>query len=189
MRKNYRITLFLVFILIFLSGCAVWQLIKPYNKAWRYSLFDVEMPEGWVKYNSPYYLLFLTKDGSLLQSITITRHHTDKEFPLSKKKINKDMMIQEIATIIADERNLNREELLNFTLLEDKPVNIGGIEGFKMAYTFNTADFVKYEAIMYGFIVSKYYYEVEYLAAKQHFFTRDLPDFEAFIDSFKVVKD
>ena len=187
MNKFFKTGLIFSILLIF-SGCATWQLINTDNLKWKQYYFEAELPEGWVKFNSPVHLLFLTKDGVLLQCITISRHDLDKELPMSKKKIKENMLIQDIASIVVDEMTLNREEYLNLEFLENKPSNIGGIKGFRLIYTFNNKDFMQYRGIAYGFIFKKKYYDIEYLAAKQYYFEKGFLDFESFVNSFKVIK-
>jgi hypothetical protein len=184
MNRKRRILVF-VFLVLFLSGCATWQLVKAPKTHWRYSYFSAELPAGWVKYREPKHLLFLTRDGILLQRITLKRHPIKKEFAVSKRKIKEGMLIQEIAELIIDEISLNKE-FLNFELLENKPVDVGGVAGFRLTYTFNNSDFTKYKRIVYGFVIKNMYYELEYLAARQHYFDKSVEDFQRFFQSFKI---
>lgn len=180
---------FLFLILVIFTGCAAWQYIGRPDTPWKNAGFDATLPTGWVKCNLSNQLLSLTKDGMLLEEISITRHNlnSDKEFPLSKKRIKDDMLIQEIADLVVGEMSLDKSGVFNLRVLENKPVNIGGMDGFRLEYTFNNGDFTKYKVIFYGFIFNKKFYDIRYTAASQHYFEANLKDFEEFVASFKVI--
>lgn len=189
--NRYFLVILSLTLLISLSGCATtWQYIDKNDAVWKHSHFEARLPMGWVKCNAPSSLLGLTKDGLALQQISLTKHKTesDKEFPKTKKKIKEGMLSQEIADLIINEMSLNREIFLNFQIIENKPAKIGGIDGFKIIFTYNNEDFMKSEVVYYGFILKKQFYSLQYIAAKQHYFERDLADFEWFVDNFNVKK-
>ena len=185
MNKKIRIFLSVLLCSMALFGCATWQYIPKDNTRWRSGGVEATLPKGWVKYASFTHMLFLTKDGILLQRITIAGKPLNKELSLTKKKLKEDMLLQDISGIISDELSLN-QEYKNFKLEENKPVAIGGLEAFRLVYTYNNEDYMKYKSITYGFILNKKYYEIEYVAAHQHYFERDLADFESFIRELTV---
>ncbi|MFA4889823.1 MAG: hypothetical protein WC628_09665 [Candidatus Omnitrophota bacterium] len=188
MNRNAKCIIPVLALVLILTGCATWQYMDK-GMPWKCSYFEASLPVGWVKFNTPFtHLLFLTKDGILLQRITLSKRDTGKELKFSKKKISGDMLIHDIAGIIVDELSLN-QDFKNLQILENKPADITGIDGFKIIYEFNNADFVKYKSITYGFIIQKQYYELEYTAAKQYYFDRDLADFSAFFSNFKINKE
>ena len=185
MNRKLRVFLGALLSSLILFGCATWQYIPKDNTRWRSGGIEATLPKGWVKYASITHLLFLTKDGILLQRITIGSKPLSKELPLTKKKLKADMLLQDVSGIISDDLSLN-QEYKNFKLEENKPVAIGGIEAFRLTYTYNNEDFMKYKSITYGFILNKKYYEIEYVAARQHYFDRDLADFESFIKTLTI---
>jgi len=69
---------FVVCLSLLVCGCAAWQLV-PSPRQWRYAEFEATMPAEWMKFSSPVDLLFLTKDGELLQNIRIFRYRIDKK--------------------------------------------------------------------------------------------------------------
>lgn len=189
MVKTKRLAVFLSLLCLVVAGCATWQYIPGRDETWKRSYFEATLPSEWVKYNGPE-LLILTKDGLELNRISVVQHKmdSDKEFPQSKKKIEKDMLAQDIAQLIVNEISLDREALLNLEVLENKPAQISGVEGFKLVYTYNTNDFLKYKHVFYGFIWKKNFYSIEFLATQQHYFDTNVNDFDSFVSSF-VVKD
>jgi hypothetical protein len=171
---------------LIICGCAAWQLVQiPYK--WRYSNFEATLPEGWMKFNSPVDLLFLTKDGEFLQNIRFFRYRIDKEkeLPLSKKKFMKEMLPQEIAELIVNEMSLDKNKN-NLKILENTPVSISGTEGFRLQYVFNTPEHLKLKSIDYGFKYDKYIYLIRYQAAEQFYFDKDIEAFNGLIDGFKI---
>lgn len=114
--------------------------------------------------------------------------NSEKEFPITKRKIAEDMLIHEIAELVINEMSLNREEFLNLEVLENKPVKISSVDTFKIVYAYNDRDFKKNKSVYYGFISGKKFYSIVYIAAQQHYFDRDLADFEWFMDNFRIDK-
>lgn len=189
MNKFLKIGLPLLLLMI-LYGCATWQYIDKSDTRWRQSNFEANLPRGWVKNNASLSLLSLTKDGLLLQEIRVAKHNTnsEKEFPITKKKITEDMLVHEIAELIINEISLDRDKFLNFEVLENKPVKINGVDAFKLVYVYNDPDFKKNKGTYYGFIVNKKFYSIIYIATQQHYFDKDLADFERFMDTFRILK-
>ena len=177
-----RLTVIVVCLVI--SGCATMRYVKPNAQRWAKGNFEATLPIGWVVYNAPGYQLYLTKDGFSLQSIIITFSKTNKELPNTKRKITENMLLQEVSELILDELRLN-QAYKNLSLLSNKPVQLGGLDAFRLEFTYNNDIFVKYHKILYGFILSKRYYEIEYTATQQHYYDKSVNDFQSFIDSFR----
>ena len=181
---NLRI-LSIIILVASLSGCAVWTYTGEKNILWKSGKFKAELPAGWMRFASPQHQLFLTRDGSLLDSIAITKSKTNSEFPNTKRKITEDMLLQEIATLVVDEFSLD-QAYKNFAILSNQPSKIGGVDCFKLEYTFNNDRFVKYKGIIYGFVLDRRYYQVEFVATQQHYYDGTIKDFEDFIGSFLI---
>jgi len=180
--------LFILSLVLFICGCAAWQLVQnPYQ--WRYAKFEATLPAEWMKFNSPADLLFLTKDGEQLQTIRIFRYEINKKdiLPISKKTFTDAMLPQEISELIMNEMSLdqNRQKL---SIIENVPFKISGKDGFRVEYTFNTPDNLKLKSILYGFKSDKFLYLIQYQAAEQYYFDKDLTVFNEFIKSFKIVQ-
>ena len=79
------IILFLGLILI-LGGCATWVAVGgKYSQS--NQNFEVELPDGWRKYNLTRDKLMITRDGLALQQIQISRRSVDSELSFTKKKL------------------------------------------------------------------------------------------------------
>jgi len=170
--------------LLLLCGCAPWQLVKN-PRQWKHSGFEATLPGEWMKFNGP--MLFLTKDGELLQNINIYKYKIDKKdaLPLSKKTFTDAMLPQEISELVLNEMSLD-ENKLKLSVIENSPVDIGGKSGFKLVYMYNTKDSLKIKSILYGLKKDKFIYMIQYLAADQYYFDKDFKVFNDFIDSLKI---
>lgn len=178
-----------ILLLVFLVyGCAPWQLVER-PREWKYLEFEATLPVEWMKFNSCPDLLFLTKDGESLQNIRIFRYQISKKetLPITKKVFVDTMLPQEISELIVDEMSLdqNRQKL---KIIENIPVDISGEKGFKVEYTFNTPDKLKLKSILYGFKKDNFIYLIQYQAAEQYYFGKDLAVFNNFINNFKILK-
>jgi len=97
------------------------------------------------------------------------------------------MFPQEISELIVNEMSLD-EARQKLSIIENVPANIGGKDGFRIEYTFNTRDSLKLKSIMYGFKKDKFIYLIQYQAAEQYYFDKDLIVFNDFVNSFKILK-
>lgn len=177
-----------LFLVLLICGCAAWQLV-PNPRQWRYAEFEAMLPAEWMKFSSPVDVLFLTNDGEQLQNIRIFRYKIDKKekLPISKKTFTDAILPQEISELIVNEMSLddNKQKL---RIIENTPVNIDGKDGFKLEYVFNTKDNLKLKSILYGFKKEKFIYLIQYQAAEQYYFAKDLTVFKDFVNSFKILK-
>lgn len=183
--NNFCKKIVISFLWLFLAGCATIIYIEQNNSSWKRGYFEAELPINWIKYTSPFHELFLSKDGFLLQSISLSKTKTNKELPATKRKIIEGMLLQEISELVIDEMNLS-QKYKNLKIISNIPTELGDIDAFKIEYSFNNDRLVKYQVIMYGFLYKRRYFEVEYLAIKQHYWDKSLKDFEKFVESFRL---
>jgi hypothetical protein len=131
--------------------------------------------------------LLITRDGVLLQNIQIVRLNTEEPLKHTKKKFSKGMLPQEVAEIILDNIASN-QEVLNFELIENSPIRISGVSGFKVVYTYKNMDGLKLKSIYYGFVVENWFYGLNYNAPQRYYFDKDVKTFEKVLESFKLIK-
>ncbi|MCL5062963.1 MAG: PsbP-related protein [Nitrospiraceae bacterium] len=171
--------------LLLIMGCAPWLQVGGLYTSEDYN-FSVELPQGWMRFNTDEYLL-ITRDGVLLQNILIERLPINKELKYTKKKFKKGMLPQEVAEVVLD--NISSDQTnLNFELIENSPAKIGGFSGFKVVFTFKTKDGVRLKSIYYGFIADEWFYGIRYTAAIRYYFDKDIKTFERVFESFKLIK-
>lgn len=171
---------FIVFLAL-LAGCAPWARTNGYfhNGPARYS---VDLPWGWMKHRGAD--VVLTRDGIMLENIVIARRNIDKKLSYTKKKFVEGMLPEEIAEVILDDLNLDKN-VGNLEVSENNPVDISGKKGFKLVYSFTTDAGLKKKRVHYGFGWEKWVYEISYTAAAWHYFDAGLGAFTEVINSFK----
>ena len=177
--------LLLLVLLIFVSGCAPWVQVGGLYES-REDKFQVELPKGWMKSRQSDELL-ITRDGILLQTITITRLDIKHEFKNTKKKLVKGMLPEEVSEIILD--NISSDtEVASFEIIESSPAKIGGLSGLKAVFKYNTKGGLKYKSIYYGFMDGEVFYGLRYIAAQRYYFDKDLNVFDKVVNSFHIIK-
>ena len=177
-----------VVLVLSLTGCAAWKHVARDDMMWRSGAFEARLPRGWMR--GPSFgdnLLFLTRDGGGIQSINVARWNLKNELGISMRKIALDMLPQEIAETLLNEWKLERGAS-GFYVDENVPVVVDGVEGFKIKYGFKNGEGVGFKFIFYGFIFKKRFYSVRFGALEQHHYNRDLPSFEAFMESLNIKK-
>jgi hypothetical protein len=148
---------------------------------------EVVLPDGWYRANRATDALLITRDGFPLQFILIERVAHDKELQYTKRKFSPGMPPHDVAELEAD--NLRSATgISNFELLDNRPVTIGGLQGFRLVFQWRTNDGLRVKRVHYGFMQDKWVYRIVYHAAARHYFDRDLPAFNALIESFKLAK-
>lgn len=176
--------LFLLFFLaFFITGCATWHKTSGnyINSPEKYS---VDLPWGWMQHKGKE--LILTKDGIWLESIIIARHNIEEKLQYTKKKFVKGMFPEEISQIILDDLKANGK-IGNLEVIENVPVTISGVNGFKLAYSFTTEEGLKKKCIHYGFGHADWVYEISYTATDWHYFDKGFDDFNKLVNSFKFL--
>lgn len=173
----------LLLCLFFTAGCATWTKVGgPYLN--RSSLYSADLPWGWMKYRGKD--LRITRDGLFLDDITIKRININKKLEHTKKRFVKAMLPEEIAEIEIDEVAAN-SDIYNFELIENMPVTISCQNGFRLAYSFRNKDGLKYKRIHYGFEYEDWVYSLLYTACADHYFDKNLEEFNAVIKSFRFI--
>jgi hypothetical protein len=171
---------FLIVLLIVLVGCAHGP--QPGNPGYA---FTVDTPEGWRQIHSDKYFI-ITKDGAYLQYFLVQERPLDRPFKHTSKKLNADMLPQEIAGVIIAEIRADKN-IQNLILLENFPATIDGHKGFKLLFSYMDPEGTISKTLYYGFREGQNFYNLRFTAAKRHYFERDLATFAAFVDSFKLI--
>ena len=179
-------SLFYIF-LISIAACATPSPWVPAGGSYKADAqsFSVELPQEWMRFDRGEGLI-ITKDGILLQNISIARALLDQELKYTKKKFRKGMIPQEVAGVVLDNLQSN-PATLNMEIIENVPATIGGHPGFKAIFTFKSKDGLRSKSILYGFLFKDWYYSIRYTAASKHYFDKDLNTFEKVFESFKLL--
>lgn len=183
-RNKMKKLLFLFIFVVLLSGCVTtWKQVGG-NYSSKEIHFAADLPNGWMQLHSPDFLL-ITRDGILLQNIIIKRMELTEELDNSKKKFRSDMLPHEQAELIIDDFTSN-QSMLNFQLLENRPVTIDGHKGFRIVFTYKNEDGLRVKSIYNGVMVQDWFYSIRYTAAARYYFDKDLDSFEKTFNSFKL---
>ena len=149
--------------------------------------FAVTLPEGWRRYNQVANKVIITRQGLRLQRIAIFRTPIDKKLPFTHKMILPDMLPQEVAEVVIDNLKSN-PNISNGVVLENDPVLISGLAGFKFVYAFRTKDGLDKKGVFYGLLQGDQLYKLVYEAPQRYYFDRDLQTFETTVASFRLIK-
>jgi hypothetical protein len=176
--------LMLLALVVFLTGCAgPWaQVGGIYNSPDKE--YSVDLPNGWMKANSSD-LLYITRDGILLQNIIIKKMSISEELAHSKKKFRKDMLPQEQAELIIDDF-ISNPSLVNFTVLENSPATIDGHKGFRLVFTYKNQDGLREKSTFSGFLSQDWFYFIRYTAAARYYYDKDYASYEQVLKSFRL---
>ena len=116
-----RLLAFFAFAML-LAGCAprpYWTLTDDSNRQVKSTSFEFDLANGWVRLTDPRTYdrvaidgkdqtillesLTVTRDGTGLQGISVTRRYPDTAFPTLKKKSNPAMLPPELADLYISE--------------------------------------------------------------------------------------
>jgi hypothetical protein len=173
----------LILCLLCTSACAVT------NKATLYEPpshnFSVVIPESWERIDLDKYLL-ITKDGPFLHYILVQDYTIDRKFDHTNKKFKKNMLPTEASEVIIDEISADKE-IKNFRLIENNTVTINSYDGFRLIFTYNTADGSSHKTTYYGFVIGNMFYSIRYNACNEAYYQKDLATFQQVLNSFRVL--
>ena len=203
--KRNALGALIFFLPLLLASCAAYTKVEGGNYTASEN-FTIELPPGWRKHNIhgeshplgrkiietleerrklEWDAIRITRDGLLLQQISIGRIPIDEELPHTKKKLSEGMLNQEVADVIVDNLRSN-PNITNQEILENIPEYVGGHSGFKLHYSYRTEDGLKIEGIYYGTMVDSWLYYLLYEAPTQHYFAKDRPVLERMKDTLKI---
>jgi len=173
-----------VFLLSALCGCASWVLVDTPHRMDSKG-FDVTLPAGWWQATTVGDSLLLTRDGVGLQYIGIERVGVSNDLKHTGRRFAKRMSPQDVAEVELDEVRSD-QGIRNLELLDNLPVQVAGLPGFKLIYTFRTENGLRLKRVHYGVLVRDRVYRVQYQAPARYYFDKDLATFERVRESFKV---
>ncbi len=170
-----------------LSGCApIWVQTKgPFQGAG----YTLDLPQGWMATTNPKRMV-VTHDGPELQSVYVLvvdiseqEKNKDNKKP-SGKRFKRGMLPQEAAEALLD--NMRSDQGLGqFTVVENKPAQVGGKDGFRLVYTYKNNK-LRNQCIYYGMLHDEKFYRISYCATVRYYFEKDVAEFEKIVASFKV---
>lgn len=130
----------------------------------------------------------ITKEGVYLQFIEIRYRAYEGDDQFTKKKLSAQLPPRELADIILDEWT-TQGDFSGVTVLENRPVTIGGIPAFRAVLSYREKCGLLHKTVYCGFIKDDKYFSFWYAAPAQHYFDKYLPVFDKVLSSFKLVDD
>ena len=148
--------------------------------------FAVELPSGWMRLNAQEDVL-VTRDGLLLQHMSIERALVDKPLKNTKKTLTRGMQPQAVAEVIID-NFVSSDRMLDVKILENRPVQVAQQRGFRLVYTHRDKNGLRFKSVLHGFLVGEVFYAIRYTAAERYYFAKDLPAYEQVLASFRLIR-
>ncbi len=176
---------FLFILLIPLTACAPWTRVTGPCEGPAHH-FSVEIPDGWMKFDSDSYML-ISRDGPFLQYILVQTRNLETPFVHTKRKLNKSMLPQEAAEVILDDLSLDRA-VRNLHILENAPAQIAHQDGFTIIFTYKNGEGLVLKTLYNGFIKGRMFYSIRYTAAERHYFDKDLATFKKVLAGFRFLE-
>ena len=168
------------------AGCQLWNPGGTPATA-KNGAFTITAPAGWMYATTLGPDLLASRDGLALQSITIQHHDLAKPLPHSKRALTASLAPYEAAEAVLDDLRADHD-LHGFELQENTPATVGGQPGFKLVFSYRTADKLHLSEACYGTIHGGSLYLARYLAPARHYFARDLTEFEASLRTLQFKK-
>jgi hypothetical protein len=148
--------------------------------------FSIMIPQGWERVNIEKYLL-ITNDNPFSRYILVQDFKLDKKFHHTHKRFRKDMLPQEASEVIIDEISSDKA-IRNFKLQENAPITINTYDGFRLVFTYNTADGAGYKTVYYGFLAGDMFYSIRYNTCDESSYQENVASFQEVLNSFKVLQ-
>lgn len=184
--KRIGLLLGLVTVAAILGGCAgPWTRVEKPLAASPDNTFTVELPIGWVRAGVTDDRILVTRDGPGVQAIEIAFLQHKQAFESIEKESSSTMLPAELAELVIAEAR-NEELTKNLEVVENRPTSIARHSGFRLHMRFRNAQGLRFERVVYGFVDASGFCRVSYQAPSLHYFSRDLPTFQAVADSLRL---
>lgn len=180
----WNITLVL---LLLLSGCTTtWIKVTDAEKHHQDEHYSVTLPIGWLLLDSNDGLI-LSKDGILLQYISIQYRPHEMAFEKIEKNSSSSMLPSELAELtIAEFKATQDEGLPSLEILQNTPVELAGYTGFGIQLRYKTDAGLRIEMLLRGVVDESGFYLLKYSAPTLHYFERNLHTYDALTESLKL---
>jgi hypothetical protein len=143
-------------------------------------------PVGWMRASKigPDGIIY-TRDGILLQCITVERRLLDKALPHSKLPLQSTMLALEAADAYV--ANLQASGACpDLGIVDLQPADVGGASGFRLEYTFLADGSIRMGNVVYGVVRADGLHLLRYRAPIRHYFAANLADFEQLAASYQL---
>ncbi|WP_020410789.1 hypothetical protein [Hahella ganghwensis] len=147
---------------------------------------DFTVPASWYLYPRSQAIV-LTRDGELLQSVSISRIGYGKKLTNIDRTLDKNALVSELGELYMQNIE-NSSEVSKLERLAFEPAQHGSLSGFTLKYRFKISN----GAWMLGSLIvltgENYVYQVLYSGTERVYFERGEKGFEAFLASLRILK-
>lgn len=174
-------------LVLVLSGCTTtWIRVDDTDRHYQGEHYSVTLPAGWLHHESNDSLV-LSKDGILLQVISIHFQQHKEAFEKIEKDSSSTMLPSELAELsIAELKATQEEGLPSLEILRNAPVELAGHTGFDIHLRYKTDAGLRMEMLLRGVVDEDGFYIVKYSAPTLHYFERDRQTYELLSKSLKL---
>jgi hypothetical protein len=170
-----------------LKGDLPWEPVDRPHKGggWVGPKFSIQVPDGWIRLNDDEdEALLATRDGFLLQSISVRRMDVDEPLKNTKKRLREGMSAKELAEVLVDDLRAS-PGFSGVKVLETRPATVAGQPGFRATVAFMDEG-LRRQAVLVGMLAGEDLWRLSYVAPARHYYELDLKTFEAALESFRV---
>jgi hypothetical protein len=177
----------LVLILLLLSGCApTWVKVDDTGRNYRGEHYSVTLPTGWLRLESDSTLI-LSRDGILLQIISIQFRPHENTFEKIEKDSSATMLPSELAQLAIAELKASQDDgLPSLEILRNAPVELAGHTGFDIHLRYKTDAGLRMDVEMRGVVDGSGFYLLKYSAPSLHYFERDRQTYVTLTESLQL---
>jgi hypothetical protein len=177
----------LLVMLLLLPGCATtWVKVDNTGSRYQDEHYSATLPAGWLHLESNNSLI-LSKDGILLQYISIEYRSHEKAFEKIEKNSSSNMLPSELAELtIAEFKATQDEGLPSLEILHNTPIKLAGHTGFGIHLRYKTDAGLRTDMLLRGVVDESGFYLATYSAPTLHYFERDLKTYESLTESLKL---
>ena len=172
----------IIVILFVVGGCATWC---PVNGRLGTENYVVDIPEGWMKYDSGATVM-ISRDGPYLQYVLLQERSLDRPFRHTRKRLAAYMLPHEMAQVIIDDLSSDKA-VRNLMIIDNAPATVDGHDAFRLIYTYRNGQGLLMKTAYYGFVHDHTYYSLRFTAPKRHYFGKDIQTFESILSNFRLI--
>lgn len=174
---------------LFLTACAASpRYISEENFKGPSRAYEAKLPVGWVRTASDSDTLLMTRDGLVLQQISVAKLNLKNAFKKSEREAKEDMLPLELAELQTAELKSANAETQTLDVLELRPVKIKDVRAYMLRTRYHNKWGLEITRQTYGFIHQGDYFVIHYEAPALYYFEHYRPDFEKFVDGFKPME-
>jgi hypothetical protein len=177
----------ILLVLLLLSGCTpTWVKVDDTGRNYSSEHYSVTLPAGWLRVESDG-ILILSKDGILLQLISIQFRPHENAFEKIEKDASASMLPSELAQLAIAELKASQDDSLpSLEVLRNAPVEIAGRTGFDIHLRYKTDAGLRMDMEMRGVVDDSGLYLLKYSAPTLHYFERDRQTYVTVTESLQL---